>query len=99
MSAEDNFVQESHRSTIQFAIEAIRALLVVNGGAVVAILTFAGNARTGGAVIDFPLLLSSLRLFGVGLALAVLCAGLAYVAQALFTAWATDLGPLSRWPA
>lgn len=44
MSGDGGEWNKSHELATQFAIEGLRALTLANGGAVVAVLTFAGSA-------------------------------------------------------
>lgn len=79
--AETKFGVVSFESTIKFADIAIRSLLVLNGGAALAILSFAahGFKQEGHSALS-----QSVLIFGIGAACSVLTAGLAYLAQSLF---------------
>ncbi len=84
----DEFEKLSHQSTVQFAIEAIRALLLVNGGGVVALLTFCGNVATstkGPPLVNLGMISWSLQSFAWGLAAAVAVTFGSYLAQTAFT--------------
>lgn len=72
----------SHQIATQYATEGLKALVIANGGAVVAILTFAGNAssRVNAAAISDGLLA-----FAVGLAATLLVFMCSYLAQSHFT--------------
>lgn len=83
MEAPSRWKEINHQSSVTFAIEGIRALLLANGGAVLAILTFCGNATSD--QVDLRVIASSLGLFAWGLAAALACALFGYVSQALFT--------------
>lgn len=72
----------SWESVIKFAEMTIRSLLILNGGAAIAVLTFAGNAAKSASEV---FLANSVVYFGIGAALSVVTAGLAYLAQFLFT--------------
>lgn len=79
MSDEGGGWTKSHELATQYAIEGLRALVLVNGGAVVAILTFAGNA--GSDRIKPALVANSLAQFAWGLGIALVTMLLAYLAQ------------------
>lgn len=76
---------ESSKAVIQFALVAIRSLILVNGAAVVAVLTFLGNlwtkdsatARAAAQGIG-----TAITSFVVGVGLGVFTAMLAYISQA-----------------
>jgi hypothetical protein len=70
------------------ATEAMKVALAINGGTAVAVLTFSGaiNYRGGIALGDLKLLLTSLGLFGIGVACASVTAALAYFANSLYSA-------------
>ena len=72
----------SAEATIKFADITIRSLLILNGGAALAVLSFASNiAKTGGS----NALASSVFYFGIGAACSVATAALSYFAQSFFT--------------
>lgn len=85
MTYDDEYALESHRSTITIAIEAVRALLLANGGAVVAILTFLGDVSDKPESVAPARVASALVLFSFGLAGAIAALILGYFAQANFT--------------
>jgi hypothetical protein len=79
----NRFFKESFEATMRFAELAVRSLLILNGGAALGLLTFASNQnKNGSAPINYT---DAVWLFGIGAALAVLTAGLAYLAQYFFT--------------
>lgn len=39
--------QETYKSMLSISVEGMKALLLINGGAIVALLTFLGNAKAG----------------------------------------------------
>lgn len=62
------------------AAEAIKGLLLLNGGAIVAILAFMGNAKTGGQVsIDTKAIQAAMGLFAQGAGAAVIAAVLVWL--------------------
>jgi Na+-driven multidrug efflux pump len=67
----------------KYAVEAIKALLVINGGAAVALLAFAGNfTKAGGDAASIAASLSwSLFAFGVGALFSALASVFAYNTQ------------------
>ena len=84
MSADDKWWEKaSHESTIQFGLQAIRCLMAANGGAVVALLTFLGNAEN--EAVDSGQIAPALTGYAVGLALAILTAFCSYLAQFTYT--------------
>jgi hypothetical protein len=70
---------KSHELATQYAIAGLRTLTLVQGGAVVAILSFAGNA--GVDRIKPALIANSLSFFTWGLAAALLAMLTSYMAQ------------------
>lgn len=83
MSDEGGAWTKGHEMGTQYAIEVLRALVLVNGGAVVAILSFAGSAGT--ERIKPALVASSLAQFAAGLFFALLTMVLAFLAQGYAT--------------
>lgn len=73
----------SHQLATQYAIEGLKALTLAQGGAVVAILSFAGNA--GPDRIKPALVASSLTWFAWGLASALVTFLTTYTAQGFAT--------------
>jgi hypothetical protein len=69
---------------IRFADITVRSLLILNGGAALALFTMAGNADKLGIKEKFPDLSYMALCFGMGAALGVLTAGLAYLTQLMF---------------
>jgi hypothetical protein len=74
---------KSHDLATQYAIAGLRTLTLVQGGAVVAILSFAGNA--GVERIKPALVANSLSYFTFGLAAALLAMLTSYIAQGYAT--------------
>lgn len=73
-------------ATIRFAEITIRSLLLLNGGAAVALLAFAGNAKQSGLPDEqLSAYASAVQMFGWGALLSVGVAALAYLAQLFFT--------------
>jgi hypothetical protein len=72
-------------STIGFAQLTVKSLLILNGGAAVAIAAFVGASfKEGKPSVPFAPISSALLALGTGAALAVMVPALAYVAQHLF---------------
>jgi membrane protein YqaA with SNARE-associated domain len=74
------------RRADQFAVtagnNALRALIIINGGAAVAMLAFIGHlvsAGNGKLILTLPLLTAPLEWFGWGVALATLGTGFGYL--------------------
>lgn len=74
-----------YRATVEFAQILVRSLLLLNGGAIVAILTFVGNSQTDSSPIHikFELLTSSIGFYLTGVGLALLGTGFAYVSMVI----------------
>lgn len=72
------------RSTIEFAHGAIKGATLLNGGAAVALLAFLGATTSRGLTV-YQWAATSLGLFAIGTALAVLCGAFSYLAQYFFT--------------
>jgi hypothetical protein len=67
---------------VDLARDCFKALLILNGGAAVALVALAGAlAESQGAAVDLAGLGSSVVLFGFGSLLSVLAYGFAYLAQ------------------
>lgn len=70
---------EMTRAVIAFGQGAIRSLTLINGGAAIATMTFVGNVKTTEESASYAA--TALLLFSIGVALAALVAGFAYVTQ------------------
>ena len=71
---------ESQKNAIDSANIAVRAILLVNGGAVVALLAFLGTLESAnGDAISLSQFVSALRSFASGVGLAAVTAALAYL--------------------
>ena len=70
--------QTPFEAMIRFADITIRSLLLLDGGSALALLSFAGSAASHGDRVRF---VPSLVAFGIGAALSVLTAFLAYLTQ------------------
>lgn len=83
---------EAVRAAIESGREALNALLLINGGAVVALLGFVGAmaSKTNGMAVASSMRAPLLR-FGTGVLLGALAFGARYVAQAFY---ASDM---NRW--
>jgi hypothetical protein len=78
----------SWKATLDFGTLAIKSLIIANGGAVLALLTFLGSllANKGPTMPEAAALIgTSMRAFVVGVGAAVATAGVAYLSQAFFT--------------
>jgi len=67
------------RYSVEYAQQGVRALFLANGGAIIALLTFAGNSK---AVNEPRALFWSFIWFGSGLALSLATYIVAYISQA-----------------
>lgn len=76
---------EAFKATIESGREALNALLLINGGAVVALLGFVGSmaSKTNGMAVASSMRAPLLR-FGTGVLLGALAFGARYVAQAFY---------------
>lgn len=74
---------ENLKGAIKLSIEAIKALILVNGAAAVGILTFYGNVIKHGADIDIDKvgMTSALAVYSAGVSAGVLSFVFAYMAQ------------------
>lgn len=83
-------------SGIRFADVTVRSLLILNGGAALALLAFAGNTATKTNIEYLPKLAPALQLFGWGATLSVATPALSYLAQMLLlrpsSGWKWELG-------
>jgi hypothetical protein len=96
----DDFPQHMFEAAVEFAILAIRTLILINGAAVIALLTFVGqvwandqhNGSAMAHILFWPLLF-----FLAGLILAVITCLLAYITQMITTEHgAGAIPPLSK---
>lgn len=73
-------------SVILSGANAVRALLLVNGGASVAMLAFLGHlfSSRNGVEVNVDSIRLCLLLFGIGTALATFCAGWTYFTQSIY---------------
>lgn len=74
----------SAEAITKFADATIRSLLILNGGAALALLTFAANARNLGSSIATDALQAAVLAFGSGAAAATATAFFTYVSQAIY---------------
>ncbi len=73
---------EMFKSVIESGKESINAILIVNGGAVIALLGFLANTISkGGSSILAAKLSNSLLMFGLGVLAAAIAFGVRYLAQ------------------
>ena len=87
-------INEAHQGLYAYSIEMIRSLILLNGGAIIAILTFAGHlvASDSSATSAFgmalaKMLLWPMALFVLGAVSAVATAGFSYMSQCHFLFW------------
>ncbi|MBO9400444.1 hypothetical protein [Shimia sp. R9_3] len=87
----DSMIADSRKAAIESANIAIRSILLVNGGAVVALLAFIGTIESGNSeavnAIEF---VAALRLFSYGVGFAATTAALAYLINMLDTDLLSD---------
>ena len=67
-----------HEAAVGYAQAALKSLVLVNGGAILSLLTFIGNANSN---VDKPLISYAFACFGLGLFSALIAHGAAYWAQ------------------
>ncbi|WP_395648032.1 hypothetical protein [Terricaulis sp.] len=70
------------KHVIEIAVVTMRSVFLVNGASIVALLTFLG---TGRGPLESVMLRIAFQHFGIGLVLALLAMGVAYVAQQMFS--------------
>ena len=75
--------QNSNKAAIEAGNIAIRSLLLINGGASVALLAFVGAVESGNSEINSAVLVEPIWRFALGVGLAVLTAILAYLVNLL----------------
>jgi hypothetical protein len=81
----------------KYAMEAMKALLLLNGGGALALLTFFGNrGKTTGAV-PADAIGNALLLFGIGIVGSVLAFLVAYLTQLQYGNSGTESKPVGRW--
>lgn len=73
--------QETYKSLISIAIEALKALALVNGGAAVAILAYLGNVASRASAMRLPNMIWPLACFAGGLFLTLVAFIGAYLTQ------------------
>lgn len=76
-------LQGFNRAAIETANIAVRSLLLINGGASVALLAFVGAVESGNSAINSDVLVEPIWRFAVGVGLAVLTAIFAYLVNYL----------------
>ena len=82
MSIDDDHALETYKSLISFGTEALKALQFLNGGAIVALLAYLGQAKLPHSTHS---IFAPLMFFVIGLSLGTLCFLGAYLTQfALF---------------
>jgi len=83
MSEQDALI----RAGADYALAAIRGLILINGAAAIALLAFLGDAATNSGLPPDKLRIfgDAMILFGWGAFLGALTAGFSYLAQILFT--------------
>jgi hypothetical protein len=78
MTFNEEHALETYKSLIGFGTQALRGLQLLNGGAVVAILAYMGQAA---GTVDTTKIRCSLLVFIVGLSLTALASLIAYLTQ------------------
>ena len=76
--------QTNTEATYRYGELSVRSLLILNGGAALALLTLAGSAKTGLVSINAGDLAGLVWYFGAGAGLSVLTSGLAYLSQSFY---------------
>lgn len=80
----DAMLAERQKVAVESANVAIRALLLINGGAVVALLAFLGALESGDAeAVSLNQFVSALRYFAYGVGFSAVTAALAYLVNLL----------------
>lgn len=75
------FIAASNAAAISLSGAALKALLLLNGGAAIAMLGFVATMATGerASLLDLSEVVSVLQIFALGAGMAVLATGFAYV--------------------
>ena len=98
--AEDR-LNETYRSMVSHGSAAIKAVMLANGGAAVALLAFLGNVWGSDCISSAPNMFWPMLAFVIGLVSGTLSAATAYLTQlALYRQDQIALGliqPISRW--
>jgi hypothetical protein len=81
LDTETNQRRPMFEAVIRFAEMSVRSLLILNGGAALALLTFATSAALRGGTLGFK---TALLAFGAGAALSVVTAAFSYLAQSYY---------------
>ena len=79
--------QESYKSLISIPVEILKALIIINGGAAFALLTYAGNIATKAACEQGYHLLNPLLCYAAGISFALNGFHVIYQRQALLFRW------------
>jgi uncharacterized membrane protein YidH (DUF202 family) len=74
-------IQETFKGLIALSIEALKALLLINGGAAVAILAYLGSLASHSPSVHLPSMKSALLCFAVGVLAAAVAFIVAYFTQ------------------
>lgn len=79
------FVSRANEAAVEISITTLKSLILINGGAAVAMLGFVASISTGdrGTGLDMAAVVYVLQLFSLGAGMAVLSSGLAYVVMYL----------------
>lgn len=86
----ETHIVELMKATMAFEHAALKPLPILNGGAILATLTFAGHAKKG--LIDFDLLKAAFVSWEIGLLAAVLAIFFGYLCQSRFL----EAAPIQR---
>ena len=79
MNDNDDHTQETYKSMISISVEGMKALMLLNGGAIVALLGFLGQLANRGQ--QAPKAVCSLAIFVVGLVFSCICFFTSYYTQ------------------
>lgn len=99
LSADSAMNVELFKATTEAGQTALRSAIVINGGAAVTVLAFAGNAITKGQILPGAPLLTAigtaLLWFMLGVGGAGVASGFRYLSQFAYSQW--NLGRGDRW--
>ena len=84
---------ESFKATIQLAISLLKTIMLLNGAAAVAILSFIGNYKNK---LNIDFITNSLLIYVVGVLLSAIAYGLSYLAQYHYTYSPASVGDTYR---
>jgi hypothetical protein len=94
------FIAHANEAAVSLSISTVKGLLLINGGAAVAMLGFVAttSSHQAGVRLDLGAMTGALMWFAWGVAASVLSSGLAYVVMYLQAAYAQSFDLLTEYP-